>query len=96
MSSQRPQAAPARQRGWDAPPAVVPEASPLVWLGMDGGHCLHSASLTGKGWLGFSPEHTPGSTPPVGFTCGLHRLQSRGRAASTMVFSCPRAALRRR
>lgn len=76
--------------------AVVPEAPPLVWLGVEGGHCRHSASWTGKGWLGFSPEHTPGSTPPVGFTCGLRRLQSRGRAASTMVFSCPRAARRRR
>lgn len=63
---------------------------------MEGGHCRDSANLTGKGWLASPPSLPPGSTPPVGFTCGLRRLQSRGRAASTMVFSCPRAARRRR
>ena len=43
-----------------------------------------------------SPLSCPGQDPSMCFTCPLRCLQSRCRPASRMVFSCPRAARRRR
>lgn len=96
MTSWRPQSALVRQREVGrAQPATISRGLGPCAVGLGGWTLSGLGNLATKAaWL--LPGAAHAAAPPKRFTCRLCRLQSTGRAASRMVLSCPRAALRRR